>query len=541
MNSQQLFQAIGNAEDALLERSEQPVKKKPRWHKWLAAAACICLLAAGGLRLLPDHMGANASGSGHDNGAATFMSYAGPVFPLTLLEDTETITAKRSITLDFSPWLKTWISNQAQLAQRSDLSAEELTKMAEDLENIFPDGGYDQTSTDILVQDTYQLRNQSAQAQTVTVLYPFVSDLYGLKQKKAQITVNGTELSTSLVIGGYSGGFQTPSGDAAEPLLNLEELHSWEQYQALLQDGDYLSQALSRQISYTDVPVIVYRFTDDYGPASSDAIPNPTIRAMFELDYGQTTILTYGFNGHLRDSEQGLAGVSFSVRQPAYGDYGQPCYLIVLGQDISALETQAYITGGWDTKKTLENAGVTIIREETTLETVLQEVVQREWQQYQENLNTELDLATYYQLFCDYLERYGVLANPAVARYDEGALEFLDVNNVNRVCYTKAQLIIPAGSTMDLTATVRKEASFDYACANTAHRGIYGYDLVTQLGSNLTFTDQQATIKDYGVVEITGQNFGFDLLQNRKTVNLSNQTAHYYLEVKRIAEKDDDK
>ena len=236
------------------------------------------------------------------------------------------------------------------------------------------------------------------------------------------------------MIGGYSGGFQTPSGDAAEPLLNLEELHSWEQYQALLQDGDYLSQALSRQISYTDVPVIVYRFTDDYGPASSDAIPNPTIRAMFELDYGQTTILTYGFNGHLRDSEQGLAGVSFSVRQPAYGDYGQPCYLIVLGQDISALEPSLYHRR-LGHEKTLENAGVTIIREETTLETVLQEVVQREWQQYQETLNTELDLATYYQLFCDYLEHYGVLANPAVARYDEGRIGILDVNNVNRVLH----------------------------------------------------------------------------------------------------------
>ena len=183
MNSQQLFQAIGNAEDALLERSEQPVKKKPRWHKWLAAAACICLLAAGGLRLCPTTWAPTLP-------AADTTTVLPPLCPMPVRFSTHTAGghgnnySQTQHYAGFLSWLKTWISNQAQLAQRSDLSAEELTKMAEDLENIFPDGGYDQTSTDILVQDTYQLRNQSAQAQTVTVLYPFVSDLYGLKQKK---------------------------------------------------------------------------------------------------------------------------------------------------------------------------------------------------------------------------------------------------------------------------------------------------------------------------------------------------------------------
>lgn len=64
-----------------------------------------------------------------------FQSYAGPVFPLTTLEDAG-LTARRTITLDFAPW-------------------------------------GDGHTTDIDVTDSYVLTNPTDTDQSVTLVYPF--------------------------------------------------------------------------------------------------------------------------------------------------------------------------------------------------------------------------------------------------------------------------------------------------------------------------------------------------------------------------------
>ena len=65
---------------------------------------------------------------------------------------------------------------------------------------------------------------------------------------------------------------------------------------------------------------------------------------------------------------------------------------------------------------------------------------------------------------------------------------------------------------------------------------MYGYDLVTKLGSNLVCTEQTATLEDRGLIQIVRQNFGFDLKNGVNTVPLDPDTEHYYLEVRRAAE-----
>ena len=86
---------------------------------------------------------------------------------------------------------------------------------------------------------------------------------------------------------------------------------------------------------------------------------------------------------------------------------------------------------------------------------------------------------------------------------------------------------------MTLIALLQKDASFDYHCANTANQGIMGYDMVTKLGSNLHITKTTANIVDYDLLEIVRQNFGFDLINGIRTVMLSGEQEHYYLEVMR--------
>ena len=61
----------------------------------------------------------------------------------------------------------------------------------------------------------------------------------------------------------------------------------------------------------------------------------------------------------------------------------------------------------------------------------------------------------------------------------------------------------------------------------------YGYDLVTRLGSNLTFTAQRAALVNTEWMEIVGQNFGFDPENGVTAVELDPAQEHYYLDVRR--------
>jgi len=96
--------------------------------------------------------------------------------------------------------------------------------------------------------------------------------------------------------------------------------------------------------------------------------------------------------------------------------------------------------------------------------------------------------------------------------------------------------MIPAGTSVKLDAEFEKKPSFDFDCI-TENKGISGYDLVTKLGSNLTFTGQTTKLEDRGQIEIVRQNFGFDLANGINEVELDLNEPHYYLEVRTKKEK----
>ena len=125
MKSDELLDAIGEAKDEYVQDVRNAkVKKIPGWAKWTSAIAA-CLVLALGFRYASRHMGGAApsegGGAGHENGSV-FMSYAGPVFPLTLLEENDKISADRNITLDFAPWVPVWITNEQEAASLIDVS-----------------------------------------------------------------------------------------------------------------------------------------------------------------------------------------------------------------------------------------------------------------------------------------------------------------------------------------------------------------------------------------------------------------------------------
>ena len=549
MKSDELLDAIGEAKDEYVQDVRNAkVKKMPGWAKWTSAIAA-CLVLTLGVSLFFGGMGGNAGagGSGHEDGS-TFMSYAGPVFPLTLRDENASISADRRITLDFEPWVPVWISNEEEAASRTNLTETEKQDVLDTYNEWYPEGGRYQTSNHIIVSDSYTLSNNSTEDQTVSILYPFASSLNGLSENRPTITVNGEAIDTELHAGSYAGTFQGAWENWAEThenpgSLNLQYIESWTGYETLLSDGTYLERALGDYPDLSHIPVIVYKFTDAWGPAEDDdaGIPNPSMRIMFELDYDKTNVLSYGFHSGSNDRENGIMGRGFSIREEGERWYGNPYYLIVIGDDVQNMTSQGYVTGGWDTKNEVES-GVTITSTESDLETALREAASfyygemTDVQNYVET-DPEYGFEMYYGLLKEHLMAYGVLSENEVERYDSGYVEELDIVGVDRVFWLEAEITIPAGESVILAAAFEKEPSFDFTCADTANKGISGYDMVTALGSNLHFTQQTACLEDRGQIEIVRQNFGFDLENGIKEVSLDLSVPHYYLEVKGINPK----
>jgi len=556
--SERLFQALTDISERTIDEAAQPVavQKTIRWKRWTALAAAMALVIGLGGYLLPRMGGSSAPGAGAGgsgtSGASTFMSYAGPVFPLTLAEETDAIEATRNVTLDFQPWVKTWQSNEEEAASRTDLSAEERQDVLNTYNEWFPEGGRWESSTDIQVTDTYLMTNYTPQEQNVTVLYPFTGSLYGDGASIPTLMLDGEELDTSLHIGDYVGGFQGAWGEVYQQTgenpgtLNLKQPDSWEDYRDALDSGAYMEYARSADVDLSNIPVVVYKFTDPWGPAEDDkkGVPNPSVRVTFELDYDKTTVLSYGFHSGSYDPENGTMGRGFSIPQEWQPDYGEPYYLIVVGEDVKNMSHQIHVTGGWDDDPTAEG-GVTITRFETDLTSALHEAAWPMYESYRERVEEsgclDVDYETWFELLCRYLTAYGPLAGEGAERYDGGMLESLDFENVERVFYLEAEVAVPSDKPISLTASMAKAASFDFHCANTENRGISGYDMVTELGSNLACKEQTATLLDHGQIKIIRQNFGFDLENGMNTVSLDPAVEHYYLEVKRAADSEKDK
>ena len=171
----------------------------------LTAALCGCAASPSGGQL------ASTPGSGPAKpvDAADFMSYAGPVFPLTLAQAEPALSADREVLLDCAPY------------------AEE-------------------NAAAITVADRYMIRNDSGEDCTVTVLYPFVSSLSDLNLLRPSLTADGAAVRSTLYPGAFPGWFGPASAEPelAEERWNIRHAESWTEYQTLL-TGSYQADALA--------------------------------------------------------------------------------------------------------------------------------------------------------------------------------------------------------------------------------------------------------------------------------------------------------
>ena len=522
MSSERLFRILGLVDDGLVEEAAAPaVSRRHIPRQMLGLAACLVLVCGLGLFWFRSGSGAmndtpsggadsgglvsGGGGSGHDGGTV-FMSYAGPVFPLTALEEESGLTAERALTWDFAP-------------------------------GAYDDGTPRQWGAE--VTDRYILSNPGSEDVTVTALYPFAGNFDSLARVRPKVSVDGEEAGTTLYAGPYAGSFASAYGgeDPDHDTLNLAGLNSWEEYRALLEDGAYLEEALGAYPTL-DIPVAVYRFSDFEAPHTQ--YPAATQAVTFTVDPEVTEILSYGFNGMSWDEESGWRQYSYFVpdgvrREPAAKG------LVVLGADIGDYVLQGYEDGGCDVGDEITGVSCTVTREETTLDAVLDDLC-REYEFFytqgravdQENAFDAVPFAMYRGAVSQLLNQYGILSGRPKDRYADGRLDDILSETLfhQRVLYLEFPVTVPAGGCATVECRMWKEPSYDFQCSGSENAGLQGYDLVTRLGSTLAFTRQTAAVENTEGVEIIRQSLGFDLEGGVTSVELDTAEEHCWLEVR---------
>lgn len=523
MKGERLFQLLGFIDEDLIEEagtasSSAASKRRSRSFRGLAAA-CIAIACVGGaVWMLRDglHLGgasmsvpseSTGNGIAHDTEpqaleGTTFMSYAGPVFPLTLTKETDGITTERTTTWDFAP------------QTREDGST------------------YLWGST---VTDSYLLTNSTTGEILAMACYPVAGNFESLANDPPVITANQAKTDWTLYSGNYVGSF-THAGVDDGSTWNLNPPNNWGDYKAALDSTEYLENSMTSAPAL-EQPVTVYEFSDFVLPANAPRAA--TLAFDCTIDPNETQILSYGFNGFWAENDGWRRYDFFVPDGTRHGTETDRKLLILLGEDIGSYTMQGYEDGGCDPNEILNGVSCSISRRESTLEEVINDICKS----YAANFETDLFENPFNLLspgqFTDTVKKlmlqHGVLAGEQVKdRYSEGRLDELIPESLyqDRILYLVFPVSIPAGESVTLSVEFQKEPSFDFGCSGSENVGLQGYDFVTRLGSNLDFNHQTATLINTENIEIINQNFGFDLENGITQVSLDPDTEHYYLEIR---------
>jgi hypothetical protein len=100
---------------------------------------------------------------------------------------------------------------------------------------------------------------------------------------------------------------------------------------------------------------------------------------------------------------------------------------------------------------------------------------------------------------------------------------------VDRVLYLAVPVAVPAGGTAEVTASLWKRPSYDFGGSGTGREDLQGFEVLTTVGSSLTFTGQTAAVVNTDGVEIPAEDFGLD---SGGTALLDLSQSRYGLEIR---------
>lgn len=479
-------------------------ENKKKRHKIISMFLILFLITGSAVGLAGCSGGEGNYRWGHGEGIV-FESYAGPVFPLTFVENQDAVKAARSVNFDFSAY----------------------------------DEEYGSGST---VTDSYILHNTSSSDITAAAVYPFVGS-FNL-QELPEIMVDAGEVTYEIHAGEYAGGFT--GGGVESVSLNLQDHSSWEDYADMLQDGSYFNNAFS-SLQNLEQPVTVYRLYDivnqnqDAGSAS--------LCMLLDYDAEKTEIFTFGFNGGGTQEGTNQEYITFFIREWADRPDWKVKYLIAVGEDIDGYTLQGYQDGSCAPGEELDWPDAKVERFETTFGEALRECAKLRYDAIAGNeeerdaldryINAQISFDLYYEQLVRHFMTNGPMGSDPKERYDVwgGRLdEFItETGTINRILYLTLDVTIPAGGTVALHIEQMKSASTDFYSNEKEDEDLNGYDMVTSLGTNLVFDRQSASISGYDSIEILRQNYGFDIAAGITNVELDRNEPRYYMEVRKVS------
>ena len=407
-----------------------------------------------------------------------FQDYAGPILPMTSLSGGENVTAQRNVTLDFG-----------------------------NFENPTRDPvAYPNT---VIVTDSYDLTNTSQQDVTMDLVVGVEAQFTDQPERIPTITVDGETVSGVLYPStGYLGA--------------MVEGSNYKEYAASYTNTDLLSIAMADTPQW-DVPVKVYHFYD----MSYEAPDDQEYLLNVAFWYGEETNLWVPIY-YMQDFDQ-----KNRVEHLFFHLDGE-AWLYVIGDDL--VDMRITCTTPYDREAIPEGEQSGFHYELETYESTFMECLWKHAQEYEYESYLELspvvDMVTPEMLFT------GAMKRIVGTWFQESAdtIRLMDdifhhVYAAERMLYWVFPVEIPAGETVNVTASYAQETSCDYLTPQNRE----GFDMATTLGSNLQFTGQTVTAVNTQFIAIgeegKAQNFGFDFAKGITTVELDMKTDRYYLDI----------
>ncbi len=531
MQAEELFQAIGYIDDTLILRSDRKKKKK----NWFAiyggvmvSAACLALLFGTNYMMNrpitdgpqpsitsqpsqsgdgngPDYYDPSATPipedywtepeSPNDYGMMPELGWVdfnpGPIMPLTLAEEMEGITAERELLYDFSAVSK-------------------------------EDKGY------VPIKDSYVLTNTVNKDETVTIYYPYVTDVRELNTYLPQLTVDGVVRETTILNGAYMGEDNEGMPRLFGPTVSTDE------YSSMLKKVKPLSGASDEELMKQKVWAYELEDWD-----SQNVPPNiATYAVKFKVDAPGKV---YTAHSYTTEYDGEYLQVSFNLSTLLTEQTNAAVYFLGEAPTEYIEQGYSYVDITDENKSDKVTAKMKIY--ETTIEDVLraQMDVQLKKLEKDDDRPSEKLMDLYYERMERMFNDMYLWANDGVNTPEDQVFYENSISDIAYMAwdYDSVYLLsetftIPADSSVKVDFDYKKPGACNTYEPREEFRDNYCYDNMPNLLTNLEFTKQTAAILESGNIRIENQNYGFDLEKSIKKVPLELDAERYYMIVKML-------
>lgn len=527
--AEELFQAIGYIDDTLILRSDRQKKRKSWFGVYgglMVSAACLALLFGANyivnrpvmdehqstVSTQPNHQG-DGNGPDYYDPSATPIpdddrtqqespkDYGmmpefgwvdfnpGPIMPLTLAEEKEGITAERELLYDFSAVSK-------------------------------EDKGY------VPIRDSYVLTNTTDKDETVTVYYPYVTDVWELSTYPPQLTVDGEARNTTILNGAYMGEDSEGMPRLFGPTVSTDE------YPSMLKEVKPLNSAIDEELMKQRVWAYELEDWDSQNVPQNIA----TYVVKFKVDDPNKV-----FTAHCYTTEYDGEYLQVSFNRSALLAEQATGAVYFLGEGPLECLEQGYLYVDTTEEYKTDKVTAKLKTYESTVEEVLRaqmDVQLKKLDKGANRLSKELEDLYFERMAYMFRDMY-TWANDGKDTPEDGVFYEKSISDIaytawdcESIYLLSETITIPAGSSIKVDFDYEKSGACNTYEPQEEFRDNYCYDNMPNLLTNLKFTEQSAVIEESGNIRIEDQNYQFDLAEGIKRVQLALDAERYYMIVK---------